>query len=261
MTKPDLEEKDEVSSLPIPSQAASQVDHFDYEPKFSVIEPVYKEIPTPIHYPYHSIPKQQQQQSTVDPLSVTGGVNERTPKRNSLYAITPINENEAMMQTPPPPRRRNEAEATTIDEYTVTKERAIDVDSGSMRHGSGEESTRLIQIRSNSNELYGFDLETYADGRHVAKNIAKDSPAQFAGLDDGDMILDINGGSIEGLTKRQVIDRVRMFPRQVDLLVMSYKQVRRVSASGPAVNRLRKNSAFSPIDKRDRSGTVIQNGL
>jgi hypothetical protein len=165
------------------------------------------------------------------------------------------------------------------EEYTLIQQREINMDQAAAK--KDENLTRVCRlIRTANNELYGFDLKTFpVDGRHIAKNIQKNSPADRAGLMDGDIILEINGDSIDGLDKNQVIGLIRMFPRQVDLLVIYYKNIGRLNEVGLArlkaaaanvsappatvqlkhreIPRYRKNSAFSAVDKRARAASTV----
>ncbi len=152
-----------------------------------------------------------------------------------------------------------------VEEYTVIQQRDIDLDR------KDQSLTRVCRlIRTTNNELYGFDLKTFpADGRHIAKNIVQDSPAHRAGLIDGDIILEINGDSADGLDKNQVISLIKKYPRQVELLVIYYKNIGRLNEVGarpplPTIKpreipRYRKNSAFSAVDKRARAASAIIN--
>ena len=47
------------------------------------------------------------------------------------------------------------------------------------------------------------------EGQHRVVSVIQDSPAARAGIEPGDTILRINGGSVEGLTLEQVVQRVK----------------------------------------------------
>lgn len=47
------------------------------------------------------------------------------------------------------------------------------------------------------------------DGKHIVLSISEGSPAQRAGIRPGDAILEIDGSSIQGLSLREVLERVR----------------------------------------------------
>ena len=49
----------------------------------------------------------------------------------------------------------------------------------------------------------------------------KDSPAETAGMQDGDLLLEINAESMETLTHEEVVDRVRQSGQQVSLTTIT----------------------------------------
>ncbi|XP_062262342.1 NHERF family PDZ scaffold protein 4b isoform X1 [Platichthys flesus] len=74
-------------------------------------------------------------------------------------------------------------------------------------------------------KVYGFllRLERAPSGRmaHVLREIDSDSVAERAGMQDGDLLLEINGESMETLTHEEVVDRVRQSGQQVSLTAIS----------------------------------------
>lgn len=68
---------------------------------------------------------------------------------------------------------------------------------------------------------YGFNLhaERSNPGQFVGK-IDDDSPAQMAGLREGDRIVEVNGVNISEETHRQVVERIKSDPQQTKLLVV-----------------------------------------
>jgi hypothetical protein len=212
---------------------------------------------------YNPIPRSNQQPEAVkiQPVKLVD-----EDKTSNIY-IMPI---ENTFEVAAEKKKSNDHQQPAVEEYTVVQQREINLD----RMGRDQSLTRVCRlIRTTNNELYGFDLKTFpADGRHIAKNIVKDSPAHRAGLMDGDIILEINGDSIDGLDKNQVITLIKMFPKQVELLVIYYKNIGRLNEVGarqqpppvPTIKpreipRYRKNSAFSAVDKRARAASAILN--
>ncbi|XP_019941122.1 NHERF family PDZ scaffold protein 4b isoform X2 [Paralichthys olivaceus] len=74
-------------------------------------------------------------------------------------------------------------------------------------------------------EGYGFllRLERAPSGRmsHVLREMDKDSPAERAGMQDGELLLEINAESVEALTHEEVVDRVRQSGQQVSLTTIT----------------------------------------
>ncbi|XP_076024881.1 NHERF family PDZ scaffold protein 4b [Genypterus blacodes] len=66
---------------------------------------------------------------------------------------------------------------------------------------------------------YGFflKLEMRSSGRtaHVVRELDRDSPAEKAGMQDGEMLLEVNGESVVPLKHEEVVDRVRQSGKQV----------------------------------------------
>ncbi|KAF0038060.1 hypothetical protein F2P81_008544 [Scophthalmus maximus] len=74
-------------------------------------------------------------------------------------------------------------------------------------------------------EGYGFllRLERAASGRtsHVLREMDRGSPAERAGMQDGELLLEINGESVETLTHEEIVDRVRQSGQQVSLTTIT----------------------------------------
>ena len=68
---------------------------------------------------------------------------------------------------------------------------------------------------------YGFNLhaEKGKPGQYIGK-VDKDSPAQAAGLRQGDRILEVNGESIANKTHKQVVDAIKALPNETTLRVV-----------------------------------------
>lgn len=68
---------------------------------------------------------------------------------------------------------------------------------------------------------YGFNLHAERDrpGQYIGK-IDDDSPAEAAGLKEGDRIIEINGANIENETHQQVIARVKAGGNETKMLVL-----------------------------------------
>ncbi|XP_072946016.1 Na(+)/H(+) exchange regulatory cofactor NHE-RF1 [Epargyreus clarus] len=69
---------------------------------------------------------------------------------------------------------------------------------------------------------YGFNLhaEKGKPGQYIGK-VDEGSPAETAGLQRGDRILEVNGQSITGETHKQVVARIKERPDDAELLVVA----------------------------------------
>lgn len=68
---------------------------------------------------------------------------------------------------------------------------------------------------------YGFNLhaEKCRSGQYIGK-VDEDSPAQHAGLREGDRIIEVNGVNIAQENHRQVVERIKSIPNETKLLVV-----------------------------------------
>ncbi|XP_047463946.1 PDZ domain containing 3b isoform X2 [Mugil cephalus] len=72
---------------------------------------------------------------------------------------------------------------------------------------------------------YGFllRLEKVTSGRtyHVLREVDKGSPAEKAGMKDGELLLEVNGESVESLSHEEIVERVKQSGQQVTLTAIS----------------------------------------
>ncbi|RWS19402.1 Na(+)/H(+) exchange regulatory cofactor NHE-RF2-like protein, partial [Leptotrombidium deliense] len=68
---------------------------------------------------------------------------------------------------------------------------------------------------------YGFNLhaEKSKSGQFIGK-VDDDSPAMFAGLREGDKIIEVNGVNIANENHRQVVERIKAVGNETKLLVV-----------------------------------------
>lgn len=78
-------------------------------------------------------------------------------------------------------------------------------------------------IRQSRTDPYGFDFETIkcqgTQGTHITRNVRAGLPAEKAGLQVGDYIIELNGLSLIGMDHDVVISMIASNPTQVDLMV------------------------------------------
>lgn len=68
---------------------------------------------------------------------------------------------------------------------------------------------------------YGFNLhaEKGKPGQYIGK-VDEDSPAEAAGLKEGDRIIEVNGVNIANENHKQVVQRIKAMPDETKLLVV-----------------------------------------
>lgn len=76
-------------------------------------------------------------------------------------------------------------------------------------------------IKSDNFDGYGFNLhaEKGKPGQYIGK-VDEGSPAETAGLRQGDRILEVNGVSIRNENHKQVVQRIKALPNETKLLVV-----------------------------------------
>ncbi|XP_044741006.1 Na(+)/H(+) exchange regulatory cofactor NHE-RF2-like [Chrysoperla carnea] len=90
-------------------------------------------------------------------------------------------------------------------------------------NGNAIEGARLCHIiKSPKFEGYGFNLhaEKSKPGQFIGK-VDEGSPAEAAGLRQGDRILQVNGVDIANENHKQVVERIKQDPNETKLLVCS----------------------------------------
>lgn len=90
-------------------------------------------------------------------------------------------------------------------------------------NGSAATEPRLCHVRKTPTfDGYGFNLhaEKGKPGQYIGK-VDDGSPAESAGLQRGDRILEVNGHSIAGETHKQVVARIKERSDDAELLVAS----------------------------------------
>ncbi|CAG2121941.1 unnamed protein product, partial [Medioppia subpectinata] len=89
------------------------------------------------------------------------------------------------------------------------------------RELSEELSPRLYHlIKRPDFDGYGFKLVEKAKIGHYIGRVNADSPAQLAGLREGDRIIEVNSVNISNETHRQVVERIKSIPNEIKLLVI-----------------------------------------
>lgn len=94
--------------------------------------------------------------------------------------------------------------------------------SSKSENGTTPLAQRLCHVVKQDNfDGYGFNLhaEKGKPGQYIGK-VDEGSPAESAGLKQGDRILEVNGSSILNETHKQVVQRIKAIAHEVQLLVI-----------------------------------------
>eukprot|EP00096_Caligus_rogercresseyi_P000195 TRINITY_DN1052_c0_g1_i6.p1 TRINITY_DN1052_c0_g1~~TRINITY_DN1052_c0_g1_i6.p1 ORF type:complete len:357 (+),score=120.10 TRINITY_DN1052_c0_g1_i6:131-1201(+) len=85
---------------------------------------------------------------------------------------------------------------------------------------------------------YGFNLhaEKSRPGQYVGK-VDEGSPAEAAGLREGDKIIQVNGTNISSENHKQVVSRIKSIPNETELLVVDVETERVYREAGTEISR------------------------
>lgn len=125
--------------------------------------------------------------------------------------------------------------------------------------------TRLCHvIKRDDFDGYGFNLhaEKGKPGQYIGK-VDDDSPAEVAGLKQGDRIIEVNGVNIGNETHKQVVQRIKAIACEVRLLVIDPMAVS-VSPSNQILddaNTIKSESSNDVHQHHDNSSNNNNNGL
>jgi len=141
------------------------------------------------------------------------------------------------MNTPPPPSVTN---ADTLKAYQ-----------------------RLCHVIKRQNfDGYGFNLHSEKGkiGQYIGK-IDANSPAETAGLKEGDRIIEVNGVNIGSETHKQVVQRIKAISNEVQLLIIDPAKEKEILQMQK--NHIKCNSCNNKIYKcrtiRSRNINIINN--
>ncbi|XP_015284581.1 PREDICTED: Na(+)/H(+) exchange regulatory cofactor NHE-RF3 [Gekko japonicus] len=109
---------------------------------------------------------------------------------------------------------------------------------------------RECKLTRKDKESYGFclRLEKHKTG-HLIRNVIQGSPAEKAGLKDGDRVLRVNGVFVDKEDHGQVADLVRKNKNSVIFLVLDEKSYEKAQKEGTALEKLgQKSETQHPLE-------------
>ncbi len=103
---------------------------------------------------------------------------------------------------------------------SLTRLNAVDIDS---LNDSLNAQMKFIHLsRESLDTSYGYSFKTFSvRDKHFINLVGDDSPAFKAGLRQGDLIVEVNGEPVSGLTHKQVVVKMRKNPLEINLTVIS----------------------------------------
>lgn len=121
-------------------------------------------------------------------------------------------------RSPEPEEEPLTEEPDTERDLHQPMEKTLSVDSD--KEGSGGPRPRLCVIQRDANG-YGFNLhsERARPGQYI-RAVDEDSPAERAGLQPKDRIIQVNGDSVEGMTHSEVVAAIKAGGNEARLLVV-----------------------------------------
>lgn len=148
----------------------------------------------------------------------------------------------------------------SIGVFTLAFLKAVSMSNGAV---SGNSHTiRLCHIiKWNDFDGYGFNLhaEKGKPGQYIGK-VDEGSPAEAAGLKEGDRIIEVNGVNIANENHKQVVQRIKALPDETKLLVVDSEADSYFKSKSIVI----KNSLPNVVYKKTpmpRSGSNHQNGV
>lgn len=161
--------------------------------------------------------------------------------------------------SPPSPAQDKPDEPTAVEAPTsAPNEGAVD---GELPADAPE--PRLCHMTKWSDfEGYGFNLHAEKDrrGQYVGK-IDAGSPAEHAGLREGDRIVEVNGVNVQNEAHRDIVERIRAVPDETRLLVLTadgeqWYRDRGIEVRGDSANVLRlRNPPLNPATIGQQQGS------
>ncbi|XP_060090421.1 Na(+)/H(+) exchange regulatory cofactor NHE-RF3 [Heteronotia binoei] len=102
---------------------------------------------------------------------------------------------------------------------------------------------RECKLTRKDRESYGFclRLEKHKTG-HLIRNVIQGSPAEKAGLKDGDRVLRVNGVFVDKEDHEQVADLIRKNPNSIVFLILDEKSYEKAQKEGTVLEKLSQKS-------------------
>lgn len=113
---------------------------------------------------------------------------------------------------------------------------------------------------------YGFNLhaETDKPGQYIGK-VDADSPAEAAGMKEGDRIVEVNGVNVQGEDHTEVVARIKSQPSKVEMLLIDpagaeYYRERGITVTGDMPNVIVGEAQYS-VEVKSGENTDLKRGV
>uniref|UniRef100_A0A1E1X5D4 Putative na+/h+ exchange regulatory cofactor nhe-rf1-like protein n=1 Tax=Amblyomma aureolatum TaxID=187763 RepID=A0A1E1X5D4_9ACAR len=182
----------------------------------------------------------------------------RSTQDNVRYIRTPTGDSDKSSPTPPNGHASQEAvtEQTSLPSTQDEPEepKKAEASSESAELPPDAPAPRLCHMTKWCDfEGYGFNLHAEKDrrGQYVGK-IDAGSPAEYAGLREGDRIVEVNGVNVQQEAHRDIVERIRAVPDETRLLVLTaegeqWYRDRDIEVRGDQANVVRlRNPSLNP---------------
>ncbi|NWV34758.1 NHRF3 protein, partial [Grantiella picta] len=120
---------------------------------------------------------------------------------------------------------------------------------------------RECKMTKKPQKTYGFFLRIEEDtAGHIVRNVARDSPAESAGLKDGDRVLRVNGVFVDKEEHAQVVEIIRSSGNSVVLLVLDDPSYEKALKEGVNLEELGQKASTGQQQEQHCSPSMANRG-
>ncbi|XP_010119425.1 PREDICTED: Na(+)/H(+) exchange regulatory cofactor NHE-RF3-like, partial [Chlamydotis macqueenii] len=113
---------------------------------------------------------------------------------------------------------------------------------------------RECEVTKKPQQSYGFYLRVEKDtAGHLIRNVEKSSPAEKAGLKDGDRVLRVNGVFVDNEEHAQVVEIVKNSGNSVVLLVLDDASYQKAEKEGVNLEELSQKVSTGQLQEQQSS--------